>query len=158
VVGVSCEQVLHDRSLVTGEAVVSAHADLRASPQAAAQARTLVAAALSDAAGRMLGEGIVHAAQLVASELVTNAVLHARTELHLGICHDDTTLLIAVADGATADPAPAHLARIPVDLGESGRGMQIVATVADDFGWRLRADAPGKVMWASFRLDGDRDR
>jgi anti-sigma regulatory factor (Ser/Thr protein kinase) len=152
---VSCEQILHDRSLVTGQVVLNLHADLTAVPKAVGQARALVASALSGGPGRMLDPDLVYTAQLVASELVTNAVLHARTDLHLGLCHDDHTLLIAVADGAAPDGPGivAADARIDVDSGESGRGMVIVATLADDFGWQPRLDRRGKVMWALIALE-----
>ena len=152
----SCQQVLHDRAMVIGEPIVTLHADLAPVPRAAGKARVLVASALSDGAGRMLDEEAIYSAQLVASELVTNAVMHARTPLQLGLCHDGHTLLIAVADGAPADrvinlvDGPGLTAR----MGESGRGMAIVAQLADDFGCRQRTQVPGKVMWASLALDG----
>ena len=150
----SCEQVLHNRSLTTGDPAVMIHADLSPSPGAARQARALVASALSDSVGRLLTEDIVYDAQLVVSELVTNAVLHARTDLHLGITHDDHALIIAVTDGAPpgGSSASGDGMRLDPDLGESGRGMVIVATLADDFGWRPRTDMPGKIMWALFEL------
>ena len=128
----ACEMVLHDRSMA-GDSVVTVHADLSPSPGAARQARSLVASALSDPTGRLLPDDVVYNAQLVASELVTNAVLHARTDLHLGISHDDRTLIVAVTDGALSGTVAAWVeqARQESDLGESGRGMVIVASVAD---------------------------
>ena len=154
-VAVSCDGVLHDRSLVTRDPVVTLHVDLAASTRAPSQARALVASALNGAAGPVLDEDTIHSAQLVASELVTNAVLHARTELHLGICHDDHSLLIAVTDGAPqiplrlVDPAIEE-----AEAEESGRGMLIVASLANDFGWRSRDDVPGKIMWVLLKIDG----
>jgi anti-sigma regulatory factor (Ser/Thr protein kinase) len=140
---------------VTGHPVISVHADLTPTPKAASQARGLVASALSGGVGLMLDRDLIYTAQLLASELVTNAVLHARTDLQLGICHDEHRLLIAVADGASHDHA-AYLAgsSVDADTGESGRGMVLVASLADDFGWRGREDGRGKVMWALLTLDG----
>jgi anti-sigma regulatory factor (Ser/Thr protein kinase) len=148
----SCDHVLHDKSLVPGESVVNVHADLAASPQAAGRARALVASVLRGGAGVVVDEDVVYTALLVTSSLVTNAVLHARTDLHLGVCRDDHSLLVAVVDGvpASGGPIDGDLAH----LSESGRGMTIVATVAADFGWRQRADLPGKIMWARIDLDG----
>ena len=148
-----CDQLLNDRSLVTGEAVVSIHADFTASPRAAAQARALVASALSGGATRGVDQDLVHDAQLVASELVTNAVMHARTDLHLGLCCDEHHLLIAVADGTPTLDQPSDSEQ-PEDE-ESGRGMLIVASIAADFGWRRREDRPGKIMWVLLALDGE---
>jgi anti-sigma regulatory factor (Ser/Thr protein kinase) len=151
-----CDQLLSDRSLVTGDAVVSIHADFTALPRAAGQARALVLSALSGGANRSLSPDILHTAQLVASELVTNAVLHARTDLHLGLCCDDHNLLIAVADGTP--PADQPAAAVGAEDDESGRGMLIVASVAADFGWRRREDRPGKIMWVLLALDDDSPR
>jgi anti-sigma regulatory factor (Ser/Thr protein kinase) len=76
--------------------------------------------------------------------------MHARTDLHLGLCCDDQHLLICVADGAPAFGEPADSEQPDDD--ESGRGMLIVATVAADFGWRRREDRPGKIMWVLLAL------
>ena len=153
-----CDQLLSDRSLVAGDAVVSIHADFAASPRAAGQARALVLSALSGGGNRTLSPDILHTAQLVASELVTNAVLHARTDLHLGLCCDNHSLLIAVADGEPSvdelSASSAAAAHSQVD-DESGRGMLIVASMAADFGWRRRDDRPGKIMWVLLALDGE---
>lgn len=152
----ACDQLLSDRSLVAGDTVVHIHADFTASPRAAGQARALVLSALSGAGTRTLGDDVVHTAQLVASELVTNAVLHARTDLHIGLCRDEHSLLIAVSDGVPLDDDPTD--PVPsADEDESGRGMLIVASVATDFGWRRRTDRPGKVMWVLLSLDRDSD-
>lgn len=156
VVSVFCDQAFHDRTLVTGDLVVSVHADFAPSPRAVGEARVLIASALSDGAGHALNRDLVIAAQLIASELVTNAVLHARTWLHLYIDRDEHTLLIAVADGAAPDGVPNLFDRTSTGSrnGESGRGLFIVSAIADACGWRPRDDAPGKVVWAVLELNG----
>lgn len=136
---------------------MSIHADLTASPRAAGQARALVASVLSGPAICAWHEETVHTAQLIVSELVTNAVLHARTDLHLGVCHDEHTLLIAVTDGAPPIGESSAAGPSLEAADESGRGMLIVATLAADFGWQQRDDMPGKIMWASLDLDGAAD-
>ncbi|HET6909213.1 MAG TPA: ATP-binding protein [Mycobacteriales bacterium] len=150
----SCDQVLRSRSLTIGDLVVSLHADLAPTPRAVGQSRALIASALSGGAARLIDDEIVFNAQLVASELVTNVVLHARTQLSLGVCHDGRKALIAVADGASGAQV-IDLTNPPRDdrgEGESGRGMVIVATLADDFGWSWREDTGGKIMWALLDL------
>jgi anti-sigma regulatory factor (Ser/Thr protein kinase) len=151
---VSCDQILSDRSLVAGAHVVDLRVDLMATPRAAGQARNLVATMLDHADGGIHDGDTIYTAQLVTSELITNAVLHARTDLHLGLCHDGHTLLIAVADGAPAgqETTSAGSWRLCAEADESGRGMAIVATLAADFGWRPRTDMPGKVMWVLLRV------
>jgi anti-sigma regulatory factor (Ser/Thr protein kinase) len=37
-------------------------------------------------------------------------------------------------------------------LAEGGRGMLIIDTLADDFGWRRLPDGHGKVMWFALAI------
>lgn len=148
-----CEQVLRERSAAGDDLAVCVHADLAPLPRAAGRARTLIASVLTAGPGRERYDDLVDSVQLVASELVTNAVLHARTTLTLGICQNQQSLVVAVGDRATErHPAGSRSPQADVALGESGRGMTIVATLADDFGWRPRTDAEGKIIWALFEL------
>lgn len=151
----ACESVLRDRSLVAGEPVVEAHFDLLPTPRAAGQARRLLAATLTDPAVPPTAAAVSDTAELLVSELVTNAVMHARTELHVGVCGDARTLLVTVADGHPDTPDRRFLAVVPdpasFDYEESGRGVAVIVALASDFGWRRREDGSGKVMW--FTLD-----
>lgn len=149
----SCDQAFHDSNLVTGELVVSVHADFASSPRVAGEARVLIASVLNDGSAHSLDADIVGAAQLIASELVTNAVLHAQTGLHLYINRDERTLLIAVADDASPGAVPVFPGPESVDDDdESGRGLLVVSGVADACGWRPRDDGSGKVVWAVLEL------
>ncbi len=146
----SCDPVLDDRTLVAGDPVVRVHVELGVSPTAAGQAGAIVASALTDTAA-LLPAGVVASAQLVARELGTNAILHARSDLHVGLVHDGHTLLVAVAD---AHPDDSSLQPLPaIDFEESCREMTLIASVADDFGWRPRDDASGKIMWVLLHLE-----
>lgn len=87
-------------------------------------------------------------AVLVASELVTNAVLHARTEIQLRLSVEEANVRIEVHDGNSRVPVPASCG---VDA-TSGRGLALVAAVADSWGFELQGD--GKVVWAEL---GQRD-
>ncbi len=159
----ACESVLRDRSLVGGDPLLIAHYDLPATVAAPGQARKLVADTLGGPAAPVGAADTVYTAQLLVSELVTNAVMHARTELHLGISGDAQTLLFAIADGHPDPPPGAGSPALgfdatAVDYEESGRGIAIIVGLADDFGWRRRDDGAGKVMWFTLRLlgtDGD---
>jgi anti-sigma regulatory factor (Ser/Thr protein kinase) len=82
------------------------------------------------------------AAELVVSELVTNAVVHARSESELEISRHADGVLISVADGDSHHPL-----RYPQDLDAlGGRGLDIVAVLASDWGVTDRPE--GKVVWA----------
>jgi anti-sigma regulatory factor (Ser/Thr protein kinase) len=86
------------------------------------------------------------AAQLVASELVTNAVVHAGTAIDLTLRLLGSTLHIAVRDGGTGRP---HVADVD-ESAESGRGLMLVDALASSWG-TFFPDA-GKVVWATVRV------
>jgi len=88
-------------------------------------------------------------AQLIASELVTNGVVHARTDLRVTVRLEGRTLSLAVRDG---DPRLLHPAGGGVDADGNGygRGLLIVDSMADSWGCTPTAD--GKVTWAILEL------
>lgn len=88
-------------------------------------------------------------AQLIVSELVTNGVVHARTELRVTVRLCDSTLSLAVRDG---DPRLLHPAGGGADADGNGygRGLLIVDSMADTWGSTPTAD--GKVTWATLEL------
>lgn len=92
------------------------------------------------------------AALLIASELVTNAILHARTSIELKLIVEDSTLRIEVYDENPRLPA---LAPCPPEA-TSGRGLALVTNLAETWGMENRGD--GKVVWAVLgHVDTDRD-
>ncbi|MEU6672051.1 SpoIIE family protein phosphatase [Streptomyces sp. NPDC046727] len=88
------------------------------------------------------------AAELMLSELVTNAIRHGsgpvRVRLLLG-----RTLICEVSD--TSNTAP-HLRRA-ASTDEGGRGLFLVAQLSQS--WGTRYLPRGKVIWAECGLDGD---
>lgn len=84
----------------------------------------------------------VDAATLVASELVTNAVLHARTAVTLRLQLQGEAIRIEVFD---ENPRLPVLAPCPPEA-TSGRGLALVTTLATAWGIENRGD--GKVVWA----------
>lgn len=82
-------------------------------------------------------------AVLLVSELATNAVLHARTDflVRLVIDNDRGHIRIETED---ANERPPTLAHTPAEA-TSGRGLQLVQTLADAWGVEGRPD--GKVVW-----------
>jgi len=76
------------------------------------------------------------------SELVTNAIEHARTPLVLLVAFTGTTVRIEVSDSSPVAPQLQ-----PFDSGAPrGRGLQFVDALARAWSWRT--DENGKTVWA----------
>lgn len=80
------------------------------------------------------------ATELVVSELVTNAVTHARGPVALRLIRDEG-LICEVSDGS--DTAP-HMRHAQL-LDEGGRGLYLIGQIADR--WGTRYSAEGKTIW-----------
>ena len=147
----ACHLVLEERDLIDSGGSTSEHVDLVGNPKAAGEARGFMRAGLKGVTSAEQLEDVV----LLTSELVTNVVLHARTDVHIGVTWDRLNILVAVQDQSSAtDTERAAQAAVTHDLEESGRGMTIVASIADDFGWRRLPDTVGKVMWFVVAITG----
>jgi anti-sigma regulatory factor (Ser/Thr protein kinase) len=105
------------------------------------------------AARRALGEycmkygvpaDLLESGELVISELVTNAVLHARTPFLVWAEYDAGALTVAVADGNSTLP---RLLPPDDDLRQGGRGMAVI----DELGgrWGVVKTDLGKTVWAT---------
>ncbi|MFN8075725.1 MAG: SpoIIE family protein phosphatase [Kineosporiaceae bacterium] len=82
--------------------------------------------------------------ELLTSELVTNAVRHARTRTELVVSLHPRVLVLEVRDGLEATP---RWRRAEVDE-EGGRGMFLVGQLAQDWGVRALPEG-GKAVWCS---------
>ena len=121
------------------------HLELRPTSESARAARAFVAAHAS------VGEEALDAAMLLTSELVTNAILHARTELVVGVTQGADVLMVTVGDRSTDDPVRQE----PDDTRPSGRGMVLIEHMAAQ--WGVEHDDTGKTVWftvADGRSDG----
>ncbi len=108
-------------------------------PQAAS------AAAARRHVARTIGAGpladLVETASLLVSEVVTNAVLHAGTEIELTCGVEHGSLCVQVRDRSTVTPSPRHY-----DAGATtGRGLGLVELLAEE--WGVEADEEGKTVW-----------
>jgi hypothetical protein len=140
--------------------------DLEPTPRAAGEARRFVAATCQ----RWGIGGVIDEVTLAVSELVTNAVLHARTHINVELCVVGGELTVCVID---RDPRPPVVRPVRLDLladldaappitpdvddrhamthvGSSGsiaggRGLLIVDALADEWGVAERVD--GKEVW-----------
>lgn len=115
---------------------------LPASPDAPSSGRELVARACT--AWRQ--EPLIDDAELVITELVSNAVRHAGGELEITAALRDRFLHLSVRDGSPDSP---RLTLPDPDTGAGGRGLILVDSVAAAWG-AIRTPA-GKVVWATLR-------
>jgi hypothetical protein len=79
---------------------------------------------------------------LVVSELVTNAMIHAGSDIEVTICEERRAIRIAVRDLGPDLPVER-----PTTTGEHGRGLAIVAGLSSAWGVLPSAEG-GKVVWA----------
>jgi anti-anti-sigma factor len=91
---------------------------------------------------------VVDRAVLLASELVANAVIHARTELLLRLELRGDWLHLAVRDGS---PRLLRLVTAPDPKATGGRGLWLVEQLARAWGVNRHPDG-GKVVWCTLRL------
>ena len=90
---------------------------------------------------------LIDDAQLLASELVTNAVQHACGPIKVRASLTDGFVRIEVSDAAaTSAPAPRHAE--PTD--EGGRGMELVEKLSVRWGWKVTPES--KVVWLDLRV------
>jgi anti-sigma regulatory factor (Ser/Thr protein kinase) len=112
---------------------------LAASTEAAHQARTVV----RDLLRQGHRPDMVDTACLLTSELVANAVVHAGAPVELVVDLDRARLAVEVIDASTDAP----LARDADPFATSGRGLAMVAHLAD--AWGVTRVVPGKSVWFS---------
>ncbi|MGV9424824.1 ATP-binding protein [Streptomyces sp. NPDC003656] len=115
-------------------------------PESAATARRLVRLALT--AWRL--DDLADDGALIVSELVANAVRHAR-RLSIRVVVERVaprTVRVAVADFSHTLPVPCT----PKDDAEAGRGLALVAMLAVNWGTDERRW--GKVVWAELEARG----
>ncbi len=140
--------------------LVTRRTQLPADHRTPAAARAVVRAAIAEAAlPELLDEAL-----LLTTELSTNGVVHAGTEIELDVLADSEGLTVTVTDFAPG-PAPeradwartaqaalrqaSHPLAGPADLSEHGRGLALVDHFATS--WGVIRRPAGKGVW--FRLD-----
>ncbi|MEU0071647.1 ATP-binding SpoIIE family protein phosphatase [Streptomyces sp. NPDC006332] len=128
------------------------HATLPGSPLAPGAARALLRAALTEWGERELpgtehlSDRLAGDAVVVVSELVTNAVVHAGTDVEVSCRLEAETgaLVVEVLDRhpsrAPRDAEPSY------ETPEHGRGLRLVAALAESWGVTYRTGA--KTVWA----------
>jgi anti-sigma regulatory factor (Ser/Thr protein kinase) len=124
----------------------SARIALPRSPASVGTARRFIAART---AAWSFPEPVGSQLVLIGSELVTNAVLHARTGLTLTLELRDDRIRISVKDRSTSPPTLRHYQADAL----TGRGLGVVAALSDRWGMSTAAD--GKVVWAEVAASGN---
>ncbi|MEV4257253.1 ATP-binding SpoIIE family protein phosphatase, partial [Spirillospora sp. NPDC049652] len=112
-------------------------------PASVRRARGLVASKLAEWG---LSD-LVHATELLASELVTNALRYAPGGIELRLLFE-RTLTLEVLDRSAALPRLRHAA----DDDENGRGLLVVSQLAHR--WGTRRTPAGKVVWCEQIVPG----
>jgi GAF domain-containing protein/anti-sigma regulatory factor (Ser/Thr protein kinase) len=143
---------------VKGRNNLVASAAYRPEPAAVAAARKFVRETLQSwlETGPGRGDaGLVDDAVLLTSELVTNAVVHAGTQVHVTCKLAASAVEVVVRDSHPARmvPGPSHDENIPAER-TSGRGLLLPSALASTWGVSYGEDA--KAVWFRMGLSGRR--
>lgn len=93
------------------------------------------------------GWSVLDAAELVASELLSNALMASHGEVTVDVEAHRHRVTIAVTDDSAASP---HIQAFDT-RSESGRGLAIVAALSERWGYS-EFDGETKTVWAEFAL------
>lgn len=119
--------------------------ELVGEPTSARDARRLVAHTVREWDLPHLEETAV----LLVSEVVTNAVLHARTSLAVEVARRGDAVRVTVSDRSSANPRRRHAG---VQAG-TGRGLGLLAVMATDWGTGPADDPWRKDVWFELPID-----
>ena len=86
-------------------------------------------------------EPLYDAVELLTAEVVTNALLHAGTPLHVRLRRQGPGVQVEVTDGSLVPPHRQHFSRTST----TGRGVGLLDDLADEWGWR--PERAGKTVW-----------
>ena len=112
-------------------------------PSSVGEARRLVHETLIRA-----GRGdLIETAELLVSEVVTNALVHTGTPIDVSVLVEADGLRVEVGDGSSNLPSPRGYA----PTAGTGRGLMLLEQMVDD--WGVSPSARGKTVW--FRLAQD---
>jgi anti-sigma regulatory factor (Ser/Thr protein kinase) len=88
--------------------------------------------------------GLDYDVSVVLSELVTNAVLHGRTEFTVRVSFEDDSVRLEVEDGNPHEPVTRHRSA----RATTGRGLVLVEALSS--AWGCVRTETGKTIWARF--------
>lgn len=124
--------------------------EIDADPAEVGRARRWARSRLADWAGG--DEALTDTLLLLGSELVTNAVVHARTpsvlRMLLPVRRPPGAVRLEVADMSARPPRQRHADGEDTD----GRGLELVSVLADRWGWQ--PEGLGKRIWCELDWQG----
>lgn len=120
--------------------------DLSDDPAMIGKARALVREVVASWGLLGLADDVV----LTVGELLANAVTYGEAPIRLSLWLGKDGLCVRVTDHGPERPRHLHLDVEAVH----GRGLGIVAALADDTGVTALPDGPGKTVWARWLLAG----
>ncbi|MFE7778648.1 SpoIIE family protein phosphatase [Streptomyces sp. NPDC057445] len=126
--------------------LATAETELTAEPASVSSARAFLAESLVEWGCTQLSDD----AQLLVSEVVTNAIQHGQGPVNLRIRLNSTELTVEVSDHSHHPPQP----RLAAADDESGRGLILVDTLAGS--WGMRPTDDGKTTWFTLKLARNR--
>lgn len=93
--------------------------------------------------------GLVDLAELLAAELVSNAVRHTKGPAAMRVSWSAGVLWIGAWDADPEPPEPPCAVERLDLLGEleGGRGLELVRACSDRWGWLTGGGDPGKYVW-----------
>ncbi|MFI1470049.1 PAS domain S-box protein [Streptomyces wuyuanensis] len=123
--------------------LASTATELPATPASVSRARAFLAKSLVDWGCAQVADD----AQLLVSEVVTNAIQHGQGPVRLLMRRNSTELTVEVSDHSHHPPQP----RLASADDESGRGLILVETLAGS--WGVRPTDDGKTTWFTLLLE-----
>lgn len=97
-------------------------------------------------------DDLLEDAQLLVSEVVTNALVHSGTAIDVSMSAGDQGVLVEVADGSMHVPRPRNYAA----TASTGRGIALLDQTADD--WGVVPGIRGKTVWFVLSADTSREQ
>jgi anti-sigma regulatory factor (Ser/Thr protein kinase) len=94
-------------------------------------------------------EDLEGSAQLLVTEVVTNALLHAGTPIRVVLRMEGDGVQVEVTDGSTTEPVRRHHS----SLATIGRGVALLDDVAQAWGWTVTSE--GKTVWFFVGHEGE---
>ena len=92
-------------------------------------------------------DGCIETAVLLTSEVVTNAVVHGRSDIELVVTADHPMARVQVYDAEPSLP----VRRSPSEQAERGRGVHVIDALAEAWGVEQLLDGAGKCVWFEMR-------
>jgi anti-sigma regulatory factor (Ser/Thr protein kinase) len=123
--------------------VASASQSFPPAPESVRRARQFTLRTLASWGADVLEDDV----RVVASELATNALLHARTRFTLTLTLENDRLRLSMADGSPNRP---RMRRFDTAEATTGRGLRMVAELSQ--AWGVEQDGEGKAVWCEFPL------